>query len=227
MPASIDVAKRISETEDAIRKAGIPDCLNRWIGLTPDQLSTMEQRMKAMGPKEAALRQRRESGTMSTSKAQTMTLRAMVAAVDATKKPVRGKDPSRELAEMTAAAIGHAPINAPAETAAQPEKEQDMATKTSKKKAKTSKAKTKVAKKPAAKRAAKAASGSETKERGIRPGSKLEIVVGLLKRPQGCTSAEILAACQWPAVSVPQMARSAGLTLRKSKDDKVTRYWGS
>jgi hypothetical protein len=61
----------------------------------------------------------------------------------------------------------------------------------------------------------------------IRPGSKLEIVVGLLTRKEGCTAAEILAATEWPAVSVPQQARSAGLTLRQEKDGKVTRYWAS
>ncbi len=59
----------------------------------------------------------------------------------------------------------------------------------------------------------------------VRTGSKLEIVVGLLKRKEGCTSAEILAATDWPAVSVPQQARAAGLTLRQEKDGKVTRYW--
>lgn len=58
----------------------------------------------------------------------------------------------------------------------------------------------------------------------VRAGSKLEIVVGLLKRPGGCTAAEILEACAWPSVSVPQQARSAGLTLKKEKVDGVTRY---
>jgi hypothetical protein len=61
----------------------------------------------------------------------------------------------------------------------------------------------------------------------IRPGSKLEIVVGLLTRKSGCTAAEVLAATEWPAVSMPQQARAAGLTLRQEKDGKITRYWGS
>lgn len=59
----------------------------------------------------------------------------------------------------------------------------------------------------------------------IRPGSKLEIIVKLLKRPKGCTAADILDATGWPAVSVPQQARAAGLELRQEKDGKVTRYW--
>lgn len=72
--------------------------------------------------------------------------------------------------------------------------------------------------------AAKAASDAP---KAIRPGSKLEIVVGLLKRKEGCTTAEVLAACHWPAVSMPQQAKAAGLTLRQEKQGKVTRYWGS
>ncbi len=84
------------------------------------------------------------------------------------------------------------------------------------KKAAKAKARTPAARKPA--------SGAS---KGIRPGSKLEIVVGLLKRPEGCTAADVLKATEWPAVSMPQQARAAGLTLRQEKDGKVTRYWGS
>ena len=65
---------------------------------------------------------------------------------------------------------------------------------------------------------------TEAKTTGVRPGSKLEIIVGLLKRKEGCTAKQILDAVQWPAVSVPQMARSAGLTLKKEKVDGVTVY---
>lgn len=58
----------------------------------------------------------------------------------------------------------------------------------------------------------------------VRPGSKLEIVVELLIRKGGCTTADILAATGWPSVSVPQQAKAAGLTLRKEKKDGVTVY---
>lgn len=61
----------------------------------------------------------------------------------------------------------------------------------------------------------------------VRPGSKLEIVVGLLTRAAGCTAADVLKATDWPAVSMPQQARAAGLTLRQEKNGKVTRYWGT
>lgn len=98
------------------------------------------------------------------------------------------------------------PANA---AAAADTKETDMSTK-----------KTAARKKAPAKKAAKASPV-------IRPGSKLEIVVGLLTRPEGCTAEEITTACNWPTVSVPQQARAAGLTLRKEKDGKISRYWAT
>src|ERR1035437_6542130 len=52
----------------------------------------------------------------------------------------------------------------------------------------------------------------------IRPGSKVEIIAGLLKRPEGCTTADVLQATGWPAVSMPAQAKAAGLTLTKEKD---------
>jgi hypothetical protein len=61
----------------------------------------------------------------------------------------------------------------------------------------------------------------------VRPGSKLETIVGLLTREGGCTSDDILKATDWPSVSVPQQARSAGLKLRKEKRDGVTHYSAS
>lgn len=62
---------------------------------------------------------------------------------------------------------------------------------------------------------------------GPREGSKLAIVVGLLTRPEGCTTKEVLDATGWPTVSMPQQAKAAGLTLRKEKDGKVSRYFGA
>lgn len=63
--------------------------------------------------------------------------------------------------------------------------------------------------------------------KAVRPGSKLEKVVELLTREGGCTAAEVLKATEWPAVSMPQQARAAGLALRQEKEGKTTRYWGS
>lgn len=80
--------------------------------------------------------------------------------------------------------------------------------------------------KPAAKKpASKPARASTAVE--IRSGSKLEAVIGLLKRPEGCTTAEVLKLTGWPAVSMPQQARAAGLKLRKEKEGTVTRYWAA
>lgn len=78
-------------------------------------------------------------------------------------------------------------------------------------------------------KAAKRTSGPDSKPaagpKEVRPGSKLAIVVDLLKRPEGCTTAEILKATEWPSVSVPQQARMAGLELRKEKNaEGVTVY---
>ena len=81
-------------------------------------------------------------------------------------------------------------------------------------KTKTAKARTKV--KAAATTKKVAAAG------GVRPGSKLETIVGLLKRPEGCTTAEVLKATGWPSVSMPQQARAAGLKL--SKEGRPARY---
>jgi hypothetical protein len=58
--------------------------------------------------------------------------------------------------------------------------------------------------------------------------SKAEMVGDLLLRPEGCTTADILAATGWPAVSVPAQAKLVGLTLRKEKvPGQATRYWGA
>lgn len=54
--------------------------------------------------------------------------------------------------------------------------------------------------------------------------SKIEMIARLLKRKEGCTTAEVLAATQWPSVSMPQQAKAAGLRLTKEKDGRVTRY---
>lgn len=58
----------------------------------------------------------------------------------------------------------------------------------------------------------------------VRRGSKLETIVKLLTREGGCTAKEVLAATDWPAVSMPQQARAAGIKLRKEKRDGVTHY---
>lgn len=91
----------------------------------------------------------------------------------------------------------------------------------------TEKQETVMAKKTKTKKASQAKARTPVKgktESGVRPGSKLEIIVGMLKRPEGCTTKQVLEACKWPAVSMPQQAEAAGLTLKKEKVDGVTVY---
>jgi hypothetical protein len=58
-----------------------------------------------------------------------------------------------------------------------------------------------------------------------RKGSKTELIGELLRRKKGCTTADVLKATGWPAVSMPQQAKAVGVGLRKEKNGKVTRYW--
>ncbi len=59
-------------------------------------------------------------------------------------------------------------------------------------------------------------------------GTKTELIAGLLKRKGGCTSADVLKATGWPAVSMPQQAKAAGLKLRKEKaKGEPTRYYAA
>jgi cell pole-organizing protein PopZ len=62
----------------------------------------------------------------------------------------------------------------------------------------------------------------------VREGSKVTLIASLLKRKEGTTTAEVLKATGWPAVSMPQQAKAAKLTLRKEKvQGQPTRYYAS
>lgn len=75
-----------------------------------------------------------------------------------------------------------------------------------------------------------AAKKSKAKPKAAKPkrdgASKTDQVAALLQRKNGCTVAEVLNVTGWPTVSMPAMARAAGLVLRKEKSGKVTRYFG-
>ena len=60
----------------------------------------------------------------------------------------------------------------------------------------------------------------------VEPDSKKAIVAGLLKRKKGCTGKEVKEATGWPSVSMPALAKSCGLKLRKEKTDRGMRYYG-
>lgn len=88
--------------------------------------------------------------------------------------------------------------------------------KTAKKKTSTAKAKKTSKAKPSVRKVLAAGE--------VRPGSKLEIIVGLLRRKEGCTTADVLKATGWPSVSMPQQANAAGIKLATEKDGRITRY---
>jgi len=87
-------------------------------------------------------------------------------------------------------------------------------------------------KKAAAKKSAAKSNGNgaapHKRGEGPRPGSKMEIIHGLLTRKKGCTVADILEATSWPSISVPATAELLGLKLKKEKaKGERTRYFGS
>lgn len=234
----------------------MPEFLNRWATMTPDEYVRHEERramivaalhkgdfeMNAakIGPREQALRDMRREDTplnlpkkkaAASAVAKTLKETAMDLnsgnSTPSDPTPVKGRDPSPELAEMVTAAIGRAPENAPkpkASAKANTTKEKTVKTKKAApaKKGATKKAKVS-AKKPAKAKAARSGARA-AKVEGVRPGTKLETIVGLLKRPGGCTAKEAMQACDWPSVSMPQQAKAAGLKLRKEKVGGVTRY---
>lgn len=72
--------------------------------------------------------------------------------------------------------------------------------------------------------------GEKTPSAG-RPAEKQETIKGLLSRKSkvaakhGCTAKEVMEACNWPSVSMPQQASALGLTLHKFKPEgSPTRY---
>lgn len=93
--------------------------------------------------------------------------------------------------------------------------------KTAKKAKKAPAKKAKTAKK---KRQTIAVSGGVAKM-GLRPGSKLALISDLLARPGGCTRADVMKACKWPSVSMPQQASALGRELvTDKKPGEPTRY---
>lgn len=86
--------------------------------------------------------------------------------------------------------------------------------------------KTKAAKRSKARQPVKGKSAKHEPAKG----SKLAKIAALLRRKEGCTTAEVLKATGWPAVSMPQQAKSLGLALKTERGPfgpggrVVTRY---
>ena len=66
----------------------------------------------------------------------------------------------------------------------------------------------------------------EKRTHGPRKGDKSALIETLLRQSQGCTTAEVLSATGWSAVSMPDQAKRLGVELRKEKKPgESTRYW--
>src|SRR5262249_24074506 len=74
---------------------------------------------------------------------------------------------------------------------------------------------------------AKVTDGTAKAPRAPAGGSKVALIAAMLTRPEGCTTAEVLEATKWPTVSMPHQAKAGGLALRKVKEGKASRYYGS
>lgn len=163
-----------------------------------------EGSMSKVGVKETALREQRANGGKRKTRAEKL---ADVSVVDLVNAPygVPVSTPGTE-------AFGEAMAKLKAEPT--------PASKASKPKAKEEKVRTKTDKGKSLANARKPVNGNGH--------SKVEIIAGLLKRKAGCTSKDVLDATGWPAVSMPQQAKAAGLKLRKVKESgEPTRYYGS
>lgn len=171
---SAEIEAKIAEIAARIREGGVPDFLNRWLGMTPEKLAATEAARErqtrretmpaATGAKEAALRAQREKKA--------------------------GAEPSVKKHVATVKTV-------------------------KKGKFKTAAGDVNVTLKRV----------SVEKDAGsAKRGSKREIITAMLKRPGGCTTADILKETGWPSVSVPAQAEAAGLKLKKVKLDGVTVY---
>lgn len=232
------------QTAERLRELGVPDDLNRWLKMTPETLLA-NQRARAKINKQLAdgapVRHEKTKGrsTISAGHAANLDETGKAILKEVTKE-ARAKQTARlrdlkERKPMSKVGTKEAQLRAARATkttetetnaadAANPK--ETTVRKTSTKKSSTkSKAKT-AARTPVkgATKAKPAAKATKPAGDGPRPGSKLAIIQGLLTRPQGCTTKQVLEACQWPAVSMPQQARALGVTLKKEKVDGVTVY---
>lgn len=179
MPRTQDDIDKIAQRT---RDAGLPDDLNRWLGMTPEKLAESEAKIRryvaadntkrstemprTKGPKEQALAGMRDAPAQAASKSA--------------KRP------------KTAAAPSSAPARKPVKD-----------------------------------------TGDKTPSAG-RPAEKQDTIRKLLAskskaaNKHGCTAKEVMEACNWPSVSMPQQAAALDLTLYKFKPEgQPTRYASS
>lgn len=194
--------QEIDAIAERIRAGGTPDFLNRWVGMTPETLAANEEARK----RQIVNMERRTAMPTMGPKEQAL-------------KQLRNQrdKPFTEEPDMPRTTKTSAPAQ-PAKAAAAPAAPKKPAV--AKTTAKTAKSKTK-----ASARSRTPVVDPNAPTKAVRPGSKMETIRGLLTRRNGCTAAEIKESCNWPSVSVPQQAKSLGITLHKHKgEDGVTRY---
>jgi len=121
--------------------------------------------------------------------------------------------PSKPVAEVPkrahTAKANKAKAEPAAKKAAKQEKESNMS------------ATKKKATKNVAKKSAKKAAG---KKRAANGEHKTTKVIALMKRAKGVTREEVLALTGWKAVSMQQLAKSAGVKLKVNKDERPFHY---
>ena len=71
---------------------------------------------------------------------------------------------------------------------------------------------------------AKAKKAPATKKANGKTTSKTAKVLALLRRPQGCTREQALAATEWTALSFQQFAKSQHVTLQVDKKERPFHY---
>ena len=81
-----------------------------------------------------------------------------------------------------------------------------------------------------AKKAAKSPKAAEPKAEGVRQDSKIEIILGLLRRPKGASLSEVMEAASWQAHSVRgfisgTLGKKMGLKVDSTKRDDGTRVY--
>jgi uncharacterized protein (DUF2342 family) len=165
------------------RDAGVPDHLNRWLGMTPEKLEESEDKIK----RQFAADRNRRGKTMPKIGAKEQALRVQ-----------------REETEGTAATVAPAPA---------PTKPRKPAKAVETPKVAQTKARTPVVQ------------ATGTTPSAGRPAEKQVVIKKLLARKNGCTAKEVMAACNWPSVSMPQQAKALDITLHKKKvEGQPTRY---
>ena len=193
--------QQIRATAERIRALGVPDILNRWLSMTPAKWQANE----------IALRRIREGNLiMSTIGKKEQALRD-----------------TRENGKANGAGIAELAKQIEAIPAKKPDQPPQAASSAPEEKPKAKKEKNVVRKNSKTAKAPRTSVKGKTtaaKGNGPRPGSKLAIIHGLLTRAKGCTSKDVLEACEWPSVSMPQQAKALGLKLKKEKVDGVTVY---